>query len=159
MDPIDGDTSEENMIPKEIKLMTLLLQSQGVEDCEPNVINQLLEFSNMYSEHADKKELDLDDVRLAIQGRVNYSFTNPPEREFFMELAETCNKVPLPLIPERYGVRLPPEKHSLVGINFQIVPEGFLSFFLPYSNLFMNGLYHNFSFFFLPFFLSGLSLN
>ncbi|PVU85932.1 hypothetical protein BB559_006747 [Furculomyces boomerangus] len=126
--------SDQEHVPRDIKLMNILLQSQGIEDCEQNVLNQLLEFANkytidvlqdalIYSEHAGKKEIDLDDVRLSIQGRVNYSFTNPPEREFYMDLAESCNKVPLPLIPEKYGVRLPPEKHTLTGINFQIVPD------------------------------------
>ncbi|OLY79365.1 Transcription initiation factor TFIID subunit 9 [Smittium mucronatum] len=135
METHDSEGEDANLVPKEVKLMTLLLLSQGVESCEPNVVKQLLEFSSkytsevlqdalVYSEHAEKKDLDLEDARLAIQGRMNYSFTSPPDRQFLLELAESCNKVPLPLIPERYGVRLPPEKHSLVGINFQIVPEG-----------------------------------
>ncbi|PVU89151.1 hypothetical protein BB561_005522 [Smittium simulii] len=124
----------ESEIPRDIKLMSILLQSQGIEDCETNIANQLLEFSKkytlevlqdalVYSEHAEKKELDVDDIKLAIQGRVNYSFTNSPESEFYMDLATSVNKVPLPLIPEKYGVRIPPEKHTLTGINFQIVPE------------------------------------
>ncbi|KAJ2790816.1 Transcription initiation factor TFIID subunit 9, partial [Coemansia guatemalensis] len=73
--------------------------------------------------HAKKTDIDMDDVRLAIQGRVNYSFTSPPDKEFLLELAEERNKHPLPLIPEKYGVRLPPEKYTLTGVNFHIVPE------------------------------------
>ncbi|KAJ2263724.1 Transcription initiation factor TFIID subunit 9 [Coemansia sp. RSA 376] len=65
----------------------------------------------------------MEDVRLAIQGRVNYSFTSPPDKDFLLELAEERNRQPLPIIPEKYGVRLPPEKHTLTGINFHIVPE------------------------------------
>ncbi|KAJ2444287.1 Transcription initiation factor TFIID subunit 9 [Coemansia sp. RSA 2424] len=120
--------------PRDYKIIALLLQSHGVEDCDPSVINQLLEFSHrytvdvlqdamVYAEHAKKTDIDMDDVRLAIQGRVNYSFTSPPDKEFLLELAEERNKHPLPLIPEKYGVRLPPEKHTLTGINFHIVPE------------------------------------
>ncbi|KAJ1835032.1 Transcription initiation factor TFIID subunit 9 [Coemansia sp. RSA 2711] len=120
--------------PRDYKIMALLLQSHGVTDCDPSVINQLLEFSHrytvdvlqdalVYAEHAKKPEIDLEDVRLAIQGRVNYSFTSPPEKEFLLELAEERNKHPLPLIPERYGVRLPPEKYTLTGVNFHIVSE------------------------------------
>lgn len=37
----------------------------------------------MYMEHAGKAAMDLSDVRLAIQSRVNYSFTQPPPREVF----------------------------------------------------------------------------
>ncbi|KAJ2857030.1 Transcription initiation factor TFIID subunit 9 [Coemansia erecta] len=123
-----------NETPRDYKIMALLLQSHGIEDCDPSVINQLLEFSHrytvdvlqdalVYAEHAKKSDIDLEDVRLAIQGRVNYSFTSPPEKEFLLELAEERNKHPLPLIPEKYGVRLPPEKYTLTGVNFHIVPE------------------------------------
>lgn len=40
-----------------------------------------------------------------------------------MELAQEKNKIPLPLIPEKYGIRLPSDKHCLTGINFSIVPD------------------------------------
>ena len=62
-------------------------------------------------------------MRLAIQGRVNHSFTAPPPKEFLVELAEEKNKVPLPLIPEKYGIRLPHERHCLTAVNFQLIPE------------------------------------
>lgn len=77
----------------------------------------------LYSEHAGRTEVGLDDVRLAIQGRVNHSFTAPPPKEFLVELAEEKNKVPLPLIPEKYGIRLPHERHCLTAVNFQLIPE------------------------------------
>lgn len=35
----------------------------------------------VYSEHANKNDIDLDDIQLAIQGRVNHSFTTPPPKE------------------------------------------------------------------------------
>ena len=35
----------------------------------------------MYSGHAGKKELDVSDVRLAVQTRVDHSFTTPPPRD------------------------------------------------------------------------------
>ncbi|KAI7830970.1 transcription initiation factor TAFII31 [Kickxella alabastrina] len=106
--------------PRDYKIMALLLQSHGIEDCDPSVINQLLEFSHRYTVDVLQDALD---VRLAIQGRVNYSFTSPPEKEFLLELADERNKHPLPLIPEKYGVRLPPEKYTLTGVNFHIVPD------------------------------------
>jgi transcription initiation factor TFIID subunit 9B len=37
--------------------------------------------SLVYAEHANKTDLDLDDIQLAIQGRVNHSFTTPPPKE------------------------------------------------------------------------------
>lgn len=35
----------------------------------------------LYSEHAGKTEVGIEDVKLAIQGRVNHSFTSPPPKE------------------------------------------------------------------------------
>ncbi|KAG0006806.1 Transcription initiation factor TFIID subunit 9B [Modicella reniformis] len=115
-------------------VISLILQSLAVEDAEQKVIHQLLEFAHryttdvfqdalLYSEHAGRTEVVLDDVKLAIQGRVNHSFTSPPPKEFLLELAEEKNKVPLPLIPEKYGIRLPHERHCLTAVNFQLIPE------------------------------------
>ncbi|RKP36829.1 transcription initiation factor TAFII31 [Dimargaris cristalligena] len=121
-------------LPKEAKIMSLILQAQAIEDCDKKVVNQLLDFAHrytvevfqdalIYSEHAGKNDLDVEDVRLAIQGRVNHSFTTPPSKEFLLELAEERNSTPLPLLPEKFGIRLPPEKHCLTAVNFQVVPE------------------------------------
>jgi len=52
---------------------------------------------------------------------VNYSFSPPPSREFALELASEKNKIPLPLIPDKFGVRLPPEKYCLTAINYRPV--------------------------------------
>ena len=44
-------------------------------------ITTVLEDALIYSKHAGKKELDADDVQLAIQSRLDHSYTNPPPRE------------------------------------------------------------------------------
>ena len=44
-------------------------------------VSDVFEDAKEYSLHAKKEDLDLDDVRLAIQSRVNFSFTQPPPRE------------------------------------------------------------------------------
>ena len=41
----------------------------------------VLEDAQVYSGHAGKKELDVSDVKLAVQTRVDHSFTNPPPRD------------------------------------------------------------------------------
>ncbi|KAJ3184218.1 Transcription initiation factor TFIID subunit 9B [Geranomyces variabilis] len=118
-------------LPRDAKLVSLLLQSMGVEDYEPRVVPQLLEFmhryvldilgdAQTYAEHANHHAISLDDVRIAIEGRAAHSFTNPPRREFLEAVAGKKNSVPLPLIPEKFGVRLPPERHTLTSTNFQI---------------------------------------
>ena len=44
-------------------------------------ITGVLEDARVYSGHAGKKELDVSDVRLAVQTRVDHSFTTPPPRD------------------------------------------------------------------------------
>uniref|UniRef100_A0A1X7U1K9 Histone H2A/H2B/H3 domain-containing protein n=1 Tax=Amphimedon queenslandica TaxID=400682 RepID=A0A1X7U1K9_AMPQE len=44
-------------------------------------IVNVLEDAKLYSEYANKTEIDESDVRLAIQNRLDHSFTAPPPRE------------------------------------------------------------------------------
>ena len=41
----------------------------------------MLDDARVYCSHAGKKELDADDVKLAIQSRLDHSYTNPPPRD------------------------------------------------------------------------------
>lgn len=84
----DGDED----LPRDAKIVKSLLKSMGVEDYEPRVIHQFLELwyryvvdvltdAQVYSEHSGKAAIDCDDVKLAIQSKVNFSFSQPPPRE------------------------------------------------------------------------------
>ncbi len=44
-------------------------------------ITGVLEDARVYSAHAQKKEVDVSDVKLAIHHRMDHSFTSPPPRE------------------------------------------------------------------------------
>ena len=70
--------------------------------------------------HRKGPKLELDDVRLAIQSRVNNSFTQPPPRELMLELASERNSQPLDVVPKKFGVLLPPESQQVAGQNYQI---------------------------------------
>ncbi|KAL4388064.1 hypothetical protein GQ457_09G005160 [Hibiscus cannabinus] len=82
----------EEDLPRDAKIVKSLLKSMGVEEYEPRVIHQFLELwyryvvdvltdSQAYSEHAGKQTIDCDDVKLAIQSKVSFSFSQPPPRE------------------------------------------------------------------------------
>ena len=84
-----ADKDEELVIPRDAKIMKSLLKSIGVEDYEPRVIHKFLELwyrylmdvltdAQVYSEHTGKSAIDCDDVKLAIQSKVNFSFSQPP---------------------------------------------------------------------------------
>ncbi|KAK4270955.1 hypothetical protein QN277_019719 [Acacia crassicarpa] len=119
-------------LPRDAKIVKSLLKSMGVEDYEPRVIHKFLELwyryvvevltdAQVYSEHASKSAIDCDDVKLAIQSKVNFSFSQPPPREVLLELARSRNKIPLPKTIAGPGIPLPPDKDTLLSPNYQLV--------------------------------------
>ena len=70
-------------------------------------MTNILEDARVYSEHAQKKEIDISDVKLAVQTRMDHSFTAPPPREVsnvFLEF--TVFFLPLYVLPLRLFVSL-----------------------------------------------------
>ncbi|KAK7388038.1 hypothetical protein VNO78_22839 [Psophocarpus tetragonolobus] len=125
-----GDKEEESALPRDAKIVKSLLKSMGVEDYEPRVIHKFLELwyryvvdvltdAQVYSEHAGKPSIDCDDVKLAIQSKVNFSFSQPPPREVLLELAQNRNKIPLPKTIAGPGIPLPPDQDTLISPNYQ----------------------------------------
>lgn len=124
--------AEDEDIPRDAKMVKTILESMGVTRCEPRVINQFLDLwyryvvevlgdAQTYSEHAGKPAIDCDDVKLAIQSRVNSSFQQPPPREMLVDLAKARNSIPLPKIIGGYGISLPPEVDTLIYPNYQLI--------------------------------------
>ncbi|MBN3303404.1 TAF9 factor, partial [Amia calva] len=112
-------------------VMAQILKDMGVTEYEPRVINQMLEFTyryvttiiedaKIYATHAKKSTVDADDVRLAIQCRMDQSFTSPPPRDFLLEVAKQKNQTPLPLIKPYSGPRLPPDRYCLTAPNYRL---------------------------------------
>ncbi|CAJ1940766.1 unnamed protein product [Sphenostylis stenocarpa] len=125
-----GDKEEESGMPRDAKIVKSLLKSMGVEEYEPRVIHKFLELwyryvvdvltdAQVYSEHAGKSTIDCDDVKLAIQSKVNFSFSQPPPREVLLELAQNRNKIPLPKTIAGPGIPLPPDQDTLTSPNYQ----------------------------------------
>ena len=80
--------------PRDARVIRELLRSMGLGEgeYEPRVVHQFLDLAyryvgdvlgdaQVYADHAGKVQLDADDVRLAIQAKVNFSFSQPPPRE------------------------------------------------------------------------------
>ncbi|XP_011700316.1 PREDICTED: transcription initiation factor TFIID subunit 9-like isoform X2 [Wasmannia auropunctata] len=118
-------------IPKDAQVIMSIMKDMGITDYEPKVINQLLEFtyryvtcilddSKVYANHAKKKFIDLDDVRLAVKMQLERSFTNPPPRDVLLDVARTKNNVPLPFVKPNNGLRLPPDRYCLNATNYRL---------------------------------------
>lgn len=118
-------------IPKDAQVIMSILKELGVSDYEPRVINQLLEFTYRYvtcilddakvfANHARKKVIELDDVKLASQMILDKAFTSPPPRDVLLEIARNRNNTPLPLIKTHCGLRLPPDRYCLSACNYKL---------------------------------------
>jgi len=65
----------------------------------------------------------MEDVVLAIQARVGWEFGGRVPKEYTLTLAAQTNAVPLPSVPEVFGVRLPASSHVLTSVDFDLVPN------------------------------------
>ena len=115
-----GTFSSKNM-PKDGLIVMTMLKEAGVQEFEPRVVNQLLEYvykyttdvleeARVYSHHARKKVVDADDVKLALNMQLSNTFISPPPKELLLDLAKTRNSVPLNPIKPHCGPRLPPDR-------------------------------------------------
>ncbi|CAG0901899.1 unnamed protein product [Cyprideis torosa] len=121
---------ESKTIPKDGQVIISILKDAGIQEWEPRVINQLLEWNykyvtsvledaRLFSQHAKKKSIDTEDVRLAIEMQLDRGFTSPPPRDVLMEMARTRNAEPLPQVKPHAGPRLPPERFCLLAPTFK----------------------------------------
>ncbi|KAG7249120.1 hypothetical protein CRUP_018787 [Coryphaenoides rupestris] len=123
--------ASQKTLPKDAQVMIQILKDMGITEYEPRVINQMLEFTyryvttiiedaKIYATHAKKSIVDAEDIKLAIQCRMDQSFTSPPPRDFLLEVARQKNQTPLPLIKPYTGPRLPPDRYCLTAPNYRI---------------------------------------
>eukprot|EP00048_Salpingoeca_helianthica_P016981 m.235105 g.235105 ORF g.235105 m.235105 type:complete len:219 (-) comp19910_c0_seq1:30-686(-) len=124
-------------LPRAGREIVAILTDMGVTKFDPRVISQLLEFyyryvhdvlddAQRFAEHRTSNAeapLNKDDLRLAVSTRVECSYSAPPPRELLLEIASKKNAVPLPAIPDKPGVRLPPERECLTNPNYVVLPS------------------------------------
>jgi transcription initiation factor TFIID subunit 9B len=80
--------------PRDARVVRELVRSMGLGEGEhePRVVHQFLDLAyryvgdvlgdaQVYADHAGKPQIDADDIRHAIQAKVNFSFLQPPPRE------------------------------------------------------------------------------
>lgn len=129
----------EEVIPRDAKIVHLLLASMGITSYQDQVPLQLLDFAHRYTTqilqdaqiysdyahqsgasqpagmNAQNSSLTIDDLKLAVTSRVAYQFKPTTPKDLLVTLAAERNKRNLPAVPASYGLRLPPEKHCLTG--------------------------------------------
>ncbi|KAG9317618.1 transcription initiation factor IID, 31kD subunit-domain-containing protein [Chiua virens] len=135
--PQGAQAPSETLPPTARAIALLLASTPTVQDAQPGVLHQLLEFAHryttqvlsdaqVYAEHAGRpgvSKIEMDDIILAIQARVGWEFGGRVPKEYLLSLASQTNATPLPAVPEVFGVRLPPPQETLTSINFDLVPN------------------------------------
>jgi len=128
-------TSTESLPPAARAIALLLASTPTVQDAQPGVLHQLLEFSHrytaqvladalVYAEHAGRpNKVEMEDVTLAVQARVGWEFGGRVPKEYILSLATQTNAQPLPPVPEVFGLRLPPANECLTAIDFDLLPN------------------------------------
>ncbi|KAJ4473490.1 TFIID-domain-containing protein [Lentinula lateritia] len=125
----------DNLPPTARAIALILSSTPSVQDAQPGVLHQLLEFSSrytqqvltdakVYADHAGRQDkLDIDDVILAVQARVGWEFGGRVPSEYISSLATQTNAIPLPSVPEVFGVRLPQSSDCLTSLDFDLIPN------------------------------------
>ncbi|KAF8472155.1 transcription initiation factor IID, 31kD subunit-domain-containing protein [Kalaharituber pfeilii] len=134
---MDNGTSRR---PRDARVIHLILESMGVHAYHERVPLQIMDFAYRYTSavlqdaliYADvgntttsganpPSTITVDDLRMSIASRVNHQFNTALPKEFLLDLAAERNRIALPHVDKGYGIRLPPEKYCLTGVNWELV--------------------------------------
>jgi len=110
--------SNENLAPRDAKTISVILRSLGIEECEPKVIVQLLEFAYKYScdifEDAQlyaslcaRDTINNSDIKLALHTKAGKYFLPAPPRSYLQSCADTINSRPLNVPDTENLLRVP----------------------------------------------------
>lgn len=117
--------------PKDALTVSAILEDMGVAEFDPRLVNAMLEFTYkltvdtldaaaVYSTHAGKRNIDVDDIKIAVQTELDHTLTNPPPRDLLLDVAKHKNSIPLPLIKPIGAPILPPDRYCLMSSNFML---------------------------------------
>ncbi|CUM49919.1 uncharacterized protein AC631_00843 [Debaryomyces fabryi] len=147
-DPINPTNNQNNIVPRDVRLLHLIFATQGIQNYQDHVPLQLMDFAHryttsvlkdalIYNDHAKplnsntninssaNSTVNTDDIRLAIAARTNYQFKPTPPKELLLELAHERNSKPLPPVIPKWGLNLPPEKYCLTARDWENLEDEF----------------------------------
>ncbi|EOB12379.1 Transcription initiation factor TFIID subunit 9B [Nosema bombycis CQ1] len=125
----------ENLAPRDAKVISLIIRSLGIEVCEPKFITQLLELSykyatdvlidaRRYSEHCERTSIGVNDIKLSLQSKVGKYFVPPPPRQYLLDIANVVNAKPLSVSEGENLVRVPGRNIFNLNYDYEIIEKG-----------------------------------
>ncbi|XP_026808386.1 transcription initiation factor TFIID subunit 9-like [Rhopalosiphum maidis] len=124
-------SSQGKHMPKDTQIIVSIMKDLGITDYDQQVLNHLLEFNYRYttlllddaktfSNFAKKKNVDADDVKVAIQLAQDGIFCRPPPRDVLMTASREVNKIPLPPVKPASGLRIPHDRSNFLQTNYRL---------------------------------------
>ncbi|KAH9387210.1 transcription initiation factor TFIID subunit 9B [Nematocida major] len=124
--------TSDNLAPRDAKIISLILRSVGIEECEPKVILQFLEVAYkyfiealedamLYAEQSGRQTPNGSDIKLSIQTKIGKYFVPPPPRQFMLEISSRINAKPLVVLETSNLIRIPGEKTSLLELYYATI--------------------------------------
>mmetsp|Transcript_4915 Transcript_4915/g.4690 ORF Transcript_4915/g.4690 Transcript_4915/m.4690 type:complete len:194 (-) Transcript_4915:31-612(-) len=137
MEPSD-DRDADRKIPFFEKSIIDIFERNGIEEYDMQTIQQILKFMQKYSNevyrkadliriHADKKRenVNVDDVKLAIEAHNENSFYKPLSKETIENIARRRNVNPIPAPTDFSNLidQIPESDYTLTQPNFEVYDE------------------------------------
>lgn len=121
----------ENLAPRDAKIISVILRSLGIEECEPKVIVQLLEFAykyssdiledaHLYARYCDRESVNVKDIKLALHTKVGKYFLPAPPRNLLQSSAEVANSKPLTQPDQENLLRVPTVGSGLYSTEYSV---------------------------------------
>ncbi|KAL4153761.1 hypothetical protein QTP88_001596 [Uroleucon formosanum] len=116
---------------KDTQVIVSMMKDLGIVEYDQQVLNHLLEFNHRYttlllddaktfSNFAKKKNVDADDVKMAIQLAQDGIFRRPPSHDVLMEASREVNKIPLPPLRPASGLQIPHDGSNVLQTNYRL---------------------------------------
>ena len=133
--------------PRDAKVISAILRSLGIEECEPRVLIQLLEYSckyssdilndaklySLYRNKDDQSKTDqnkieqpritIEDVKIALQTKIGRYFVPPPPRDYINEISNNINSRNLTPADSDTVLSMPPSKIALFNLEYEIIKK------------------------------------
>eukprot|EP00102_Acyrthosiphon_pisum_P020118 XP_016657328.1 PREDICTED: transcription initiation factor TFIID subunit 9-like [Acyrthosiphon pisum] len=99
--------------PKDTQIIVSIMKDLGYTTL-------LLDDAKTFSNFAKKKNVDADDVKIAIQLAQDGIFCRPPPRDMLMTASREVNKIPLPPVRPASGLRIPQDRSTFLQTNYRL---------------------------------------
>ncbi|XP_055349623.1 transcription initiation factor TFIID subunit 9-like isoform X2 [Paramacrobiotus metropolitanus] len=124
-------STQKSTLPKAVHDMKRVVEKTCGKSMEAGVVERLVDFEYEYvmellqdarhiSQYLGKKDIDVEDVKLAKEMSDKSTANAPrPSKPVLTALAQKINEIPLPQIKQTFGLRIPGDRFCMTSCNYQ----------------------------------------